>query len=56
MLMLGWSEAIDRLAMAGHICWYYHVLRREDGHVLSNLGGHFFTVALIFEIDGQIHK
>ena len=25
---------MDHLAMAGSVCWYGHVLRREDGHVL----------------------
>ena len=27
------------------VCWYGHVLRREDGHVLRR--------ALIFEVGGQ---
>ena len=34
MLMLALSETIDHLAMASSVCWYGHVLRREDGHVL----------------------
>ena len=34
MLMLGLNETMDQLAMAGSVCWYGHVLWREDGHVL----------------------
>ena len=34
MLMLDLNEAIDLFAMANSDCWYCHVLRREDGHVL----------------------
>ncbi|XP_077869557.1 uncharacterized protein LOC144361298, partial [Saccoglossus kowalevskii] len=34
MQMLGLNEAVDRLAKANGVCWYGHVLRREDGHVL----------------------
>ena len=34
MFMLGLSETIDQLAMTSSVCWYGHVLRREDGHVL----------------------
>ena len=34
MFMLSLSETIDQLAMANIGCWYGHVLRREDGHVL----------------------
>ena len=41
-LMLVLRESIDQLAMANSVCWYGHVLRREDGHVL----------ALEFEVDG----
>ena len=33
-LILALSETIDQLAMASSVCWYGHVLRREDGHVL----------------------
>ena len=36
MLMLGLKETIDQLAMANSVCWYAHVLRREDGHGLKN--------------------
>ena len=36
MLMLGLSNAIDKLA----VCWYGHVLWREDGHVLRREDGH----------------
>ena len=34
MFMLGMSETSDQLSMANGFCWYGHVLRREDGHVL----------------------
>ena len=34
MVMLGWNETIDKLAMASSVCWYGHVLRRVGGHVL----------------------
>ena len=34
MLMLGFNETINQLAMANNVQWYGHVLRREDGHVL----------------------
>ena len=48
MFMLGLKETIDRLAMASSVCWYGHVSRREDGHVLRR--------ALHFEVDGQRKK
>ena len=35
MLMFGWNETIDQLAIANSVHWYGHVLRREDGHVLK---------------------
>ena len=44
MFMLGLKETIDQLAMANSVCWYDHVLRREDGHVLR--------MALDFEVEG----
>ena len=34
MSMLGLNETIDQLAIANSVCWYCHVLRREDGYVL----------------------
>ena len=34
MFMLGLCETIDHFAMASSVCWYGHVLRREDGNVL----------------------
>ena len=37
MLMLGLNETIDHLAVASSVCWYSHVLRRENGHVLRPL-------------------
>ena len=48
MFMLGLKETIDQLAMANSVRWYGHVLRREDGHVLSG--------ALDFEVEGQRKK
>ena len=39
------NETIDELAMANSVCWYGHVLWREDGHVLRR--------ALDFEVEGQ---
>ena len=48
MLVLGLSETTDQLAMANSVCWYGHVLRREDGHVLS--------MAFDFEVEGQRKK
>ena len=32
--MLGLNETMDQLAMTDGVCWYGHVLRRDDGHVL----------------------
>ena len=46
--MLGLSETIDQLVMANSVCWYDHVLRREDGH--------FFGRVLDFEVKGQMKK
>ena len=45
MVMLGLNETIDQLAIANGVCWYGHVLRREDGHVLRRV--------LDFEDEGQ---
>ena len=39
---------VDQLAMTNNVCWYGHVLRREDGHVLRREFG--------FEIEGQGNK
>ena len=44
-MLLGLSETIDQLAMANGVCWYGHVLRREDGHVLRR--------ALDFQVESQ---
>ena len=48
LFMLGLSETIDQLSMTSSVRWYGHVLRREDGHVLSR--------ALNFEFEGQMKK
>ena len=34
MLILGLNENLYQLAMANSVCWYVHVLRRDDSHVL----------------------
>ena len=36
MLMLDLNDIIDQLAMASSVHWCGHVLRQEDGHVLSS--------------------
>ena len=46
MLMLSLYETIDQLAMENCACWYDHVVRREDDHVLRR--------ALDFEVEGQM--
>ena len=33
-LMLGLNETVDQLAITISLCWYGHVLRRDDDHVL----------------------
>ena len=48
MMMLGLNEPIDQLPMASNLCWYGHVLRREDGHVLRR--------ELQFAAEGQRKK
>ena len=45
-LMLGLNEAIDQLSMVNSVCWYGHVLRREDGYVLRS--------ASYFMVEGRI--
>ena len=46
--MVGLNVTIDQLAMSSSVCWYGHVLRREDGLVLRR--------ALNFEVEGQRKK
>ena len=48
MFMLGFNETIDQLAMANSVCWYGHVLWREDGHALRMVLG--------FEVKGKRKK
>ena len=48
MFMLGLSEAIGQLAMASCVCWYGHLLSREDGHMLRR--------ALDYKVEGQRKK
>ena len=48
MLMFALKETIGQLAVTSSVCWYGHVLRREDGHILRR--------ALDFEVDGQRMK
>ena len=39
---------MKQLSIANSVCWYGHVLWREDGHVLRR--------ALDFEVEGQRKK
>ena len=48
MLMLGLNETIDQLAMATSVCYYGHVLRREDNHV--------FRKELDFQVEVERRK
>ena len=48
MSMLVLNETIDQLDIANSVLLGGHVLRREDGHVLSR--------ALYFEVKGQRKK
>ena len=48
MLMLGFNYMIDQLVMANSVCWYGHVLRKEDAHV--------FKRGLHFEVEGRRMK
>ena len=48
MFMLGLNETIDKLTMANSVCWYGHVLKIENGHVLRK--------ALDFEVEGKRKK
>ena len=48
MLMLGFDETLDQLAMVSSVCWHSHVLRREDDHVLRR--------ALDFDAEGHREK
>ena len=48
VFMFGLSETIDQLAMANSVRWNGHVLRREDGYILSR--------AFDFLVEGQRKK
>ena len=48
MFVLGLKGTMDQLAMANNVCWYDHLLMREDGHVLRR--------TLDFEVEGQRKK
>ena len=37
MFILDLDETINQLAMANSVCWYGHVLWREDGHVFRRV-------------------
>ena len=43
--MVGLKETIDKLAKANGVCWYGHVLRREEDDILRK--------ALCFKVEGQ---
>ena len=45
---MGLVETTDQLAMANSVCWYGHVLKKEDGHVLRK--------TLHFEVEGRRKK
>ena len=45
MEMLGLKETVVQMAKANGVRWYWHVLRRDDGHVLRK--------ALKFEVRGK---
>ena len=44
MVMLGLKEAIDKLAKANGVCWYGHVLMREEDDNLRKV--------LCFKVEG----
>ena len=48
MLILGLNKTIDQFTITNSVCWHGHVLRREDGHVL--------TWALDVEVEGRRKK
>ena len=48
MFILQLNETIDQLAIANSVCWYGHMLRREDGHVSRR--------ALDIEVEGHRRK
>ena len=45
MVMLGLEETIDKMAKANGVCWYGHVLRREEDDILKR--------ALCIKVEGQ---
>ena len=47
-LMFGLNETMDQLSMTNSVCWYGHVLRRENGHVLRR--------TLDIEVEAQRRK
>ena len=53
MFMLGLNEMMNQLAIENSVCWYGHVLRREDSRVLRRENGHVLRRALDFGIEGQ---
>ena len=38
---------MDQLAMANSVCWYGHVLRKADSHVLRRALGLYLCIYLI---------
>ena len=48
LFLLVLNETIGLLVMEDCVCWYGHVLRRKDSHVLRR--------ALDFEVEGQRKK
>ena len=46
--MQAWIGTIDQLAISNSVRWYGHMMKREDGHVLSRV--------LYLETEGQRKK
>ena len=53
MSMVVLNKIIDQLAIENSVCWYGHVLRREDGHVLRREDGHVLRRALDLEVESR---
>ena len=48
MMMFGLNETLDQFTIVSSVCWYGHVLWREDGHFLRR--------ALDFKVEGLLKK
>ena len=56
MLMLGLNETMDEVSTADNVCWYGHVLRKEDGHVMRKEDGYVMRRTSEFEVESQRKK